>query len=421
MNNHPTSNTLMSMKRLGEWLPTREATLCEFRKKLAAHVKENRLDQELFPVVRELAELVNTNPILRMYFTKAISQAVEFCHKKGYELGYTTFDELIGLINGVMTQSISFDTTELVGCPLNALLDWPMCMPSGFSLFRFPELNAQLKNVLNFWCNFLSGPDSRTYLNDTAPTGWFCNEAIEKTQMMQFECDPTQPYWGFTSWNNFFTRRFKPGERPVASPNDSKVIVSACEATPYNIQTDVKLQDTFWIKSQPYSLQDMFTASRAKWAELFVGGSVYQAFLSAYNFHRWNTPVTGTIVDAYQVDGTYYSDATSEGLDPAGPNNSQGYITAVAARAVVILKCDDPALGHVACVFVGMAEISSCIIDRKIGEHVQKGDELGYFQYGGSTHCLIFQPGVIQSFIPKPPFDINTQPIAVNSQIATAN
>ena len=65
----------------------------------------------------------------------------------------------------------------------------------------------------------------------------------------QFEYDPEDEHWGFASWNDFFTRRFKDGARPVASPDDDKVIVSACESTPYGISTDVQRQDRFWIKS----------------------------------------------------------------------------------------------------------------------------------------------------------------------------
>ncbi len=47
-----------------------------------------------------------------------------------------------------------------------------------------------------------------------------------------------------------------------------------------------------------------------------------------------------------------------------------------------------------------MSEVSSCMIDPKIqpGHHVAKGEELGYFQFGGSTHCLIFRPGAIADF-----------------------
>lgn len=405
------------LSRRGRWLPASEDSIIKFRKDLAEHAKQPGIHTGLVPPVQELSDLVHTDPILRMYFTQAIDQAIA----AGYELHYTNITELMVLINALMTYAPPFDTSELVGCPLNALLDWPMCMPAGYALFRSTELNAKLKAVLQYWSRFLNGPDSRDFLNTTAPTGWFCDEAISYTNMQEFIYDESQPYWGYSSWNDFFTREFKPDARPVADPDNNKVIVSACEATPYNIEQNVQLSDTFWIKAQPYSLADIFTADQVDLAKNFVGGDVYQAFLSAYNYHRWHAPVSGRIVSAYLVDGTYYSDVESEGLDPAGPNDSQGYITEVAARAVIVIECDDTSLGKVACVFVGMAEISSCILEITEGQHVSKGDEIGYFQYGGSTHCLIFEPGVIQSFVPQPPFNFDSQPIKINSQLATAN
>ena len=50
---------------------------------------------------------------------------------------------------------------------------------------------------------------------------------------------------------------------------------------------------------------------------------------------------------------------------------------------------------------IGMVEISTCVINDYIepGYNVKKGEELGYFQFGGSTHCIIFQNEV--TFIKK--------------------
>lgn len=42
--------------------------------------------------------------------------------------------------------------------------------------------------------------------------------------------------------------------------------------------------------------------------KLFVGGTVYQAFLSALSYHRWHAPIDGTIKDVYKIPGTYYYD-----------------------------------------------------------------------------------------------------------------
>jgi phosphatidylserine decarboxylase len=384
-------------KRLGGWLPIDEAMLVAYRSSLLKHVQLR--NAPLLPEVEKLQALINNDPILRMNFTMAIEQATA----EGHELRYSTIEELMQLINGVMTLSPSFDTSALVGCPLNAILDWIMCVPSGFEAFRSPELNAQMKKVLNTWGTFLDSEASCEYLNTDSPKGWFCPEAYETIKMNEFQYDPEKPYWGFTSWNNFFTRKFKDGERPVAEPDNSKVITSACESTPYAIEQNVKLSDTFWIKSQPYSLKDMFTAPKEELAQKFVGGTVYQAFLSAYNYHCWHAPVSGTISDLYLVEGTYYSEAESEGQDPAGPNNSEGYITAVAARMVIVIDCDDKSLGQIACIFVGMAEVSSCVNVVNIHDHVTKGDEIGYFQFGGSTYCMIFQKEVvIQNFFTFP-------------------
>lgn len=187
----------------------------------------------------------------------------------------------------------------------------------------------------------------------------------------------------------------------MASPDDGKVIVSACESTPYGISTDVKRQDRFWIKSQPYSLADLLANDDS--VDQFVGGTVYQAFLSATNYHRWHSPVAGTIVRAFVVAGTYYSEADSEGADAVEPMNSQSYLAHVAARAVILIEAEDPAIGLMAFVAVGMSEVSSCLIGSKVtpGYHVGKGEELGYFQYGGSTHCLVFRPGAIRRVRPR--------------------
>ncbi len=403
-------------RRLGSWLPRKEAELIAFRRDLAKKACERAGLAPRTSAVQELAMLIEGDPVMRMDLTRAISDAIE----AGYELGYSTIDELMDVIDYLMTYPPRFSEASLIHCPLNAVLDWPMCMPSGYALFRDPVVNAKLKRVLNVWSGFLDGPHSREYLNTSAPEGWLSPKAQEQLGMSQFICDPDKPYWGFSSWNSFFTRRFKPDARPVAQPDNSKVIVSACEASPYNIQHEVKLRDNFWIKSQPYSLEEMFTARERNVAQEFVGGSVYQAFLSAFNYHRWHAPVAGRIVKAYHVDGSYYSDAESEGVDPGGLNDSQGYTTSVAARAIIVIDCDDRQIGLVGCVFVGMADVSSCVIEALPGQRVAKGDEIGFFQYGGSTYCLVFRPNVVRSFVPHAPFDDEAPPIKVNAHIATA-
>ncbi len=69
---------------------------------------------------------------------------------------------------------------------------------------------------------------------------------------------------------------------------------------------------------------------------------------------------------------------------------------------------------------VGMAEVSSCDITVYEGQHVKKGDQLGMFHFGGSTHCLFFGPQVKLEFDmhgQKP--GLNSSNIPLKSKIAT--
>ena len=98
------------------------------------------------------------------------------------------------------------------------------------------------------------------------------------------------------------------------------------------------------------------------WQPQFEGGTIYQAFLSALSYHRWHAPVSGTVVKTYLVEGTYYSEALNDGNDPSVPNDSQGYIAEVTTRALIFIEADNPDIGLMCFMAVGMAEVSTCDI-----------------------------------------------------------
>lgn len=155
-------------------------------------------------------------------------------------------------------------------------------------------------------------------------------------------------------------------------------------------------------------------------AQQFVGGTIYQAFLSATSYHRWHSPVSGRIVKTRVIDGSYYAQSPTAGFDPASPNQSQGYITQVASRGLVFIQADNPKIGLMAVMFVGMAEVSSNEITVYEGQHVNKGDELGMFHFGGSTHTLIFRPEVKLDFdLRGQTPGLDTKNIPVRARIAS--
>ena len=145
-------------------------------------------------------------------------------------------------------------------------------------------------------------------------------------------------------------------------------------------------------------------------AHQFAGATVYQAFLSALSYHRWHSPVSGTVKKAYVVDGTYFSEPLFEGLGDhetaeitqGGISTGQGYITSLAARAIIFIEADNPNIGLMAFIGVGMDEVSTCDITVKEGQHVKKGEQTGMFHFGGSSHCLLFRKGVKVEGFPRP-------------------
>ena len=141
----------------------------------------------------------------------------------------------------------------------------------------------------------------------------------------------------------------------------------------------------------------------------FISGTVYQAFLSALSYHRWHAPLSGRVVKTTLIHGFYFSEPPYSGFSPEHKPNeedeltwSNSYQTAVATRALIFIEADNSYIGLMVALFVGLTEVSTCEIGVKEGQRVQKGDEIGLFHCGGSTHCLIFREGVELLDLPDP-------------------
>ncbi len=382
------------------WLPNNEAVMRRWHEILSEAIRKNE-GKKLNPVIQKFQKLIDDDPVVRMYMTQMIQQ-IPPSYRKHHPKNLQDFLLQLNAVLSVAPPYISpghGEDSALVGTPFSAILIWTMGTPAGFAAYRNARINGMFKELLGVWTKFLNSEESRYVLNDSA-TGWMCKEAQNQLHMEDYIYKPEAPYWGFSSWNDFFTRQVKDGVRPIDGKSDNKVVVAPCDSTVYKIGRKAQARSEFWVKAQPYSLADMLNND---YVDQFVGGDVWQAFLSPFNYHRWHSPVKGTIRKAYVKEGLYFSQATSEGQDPTDQDHSEGYIAHVQTRAIIFIEADDEAIGLVCVMPIGMVEISSCIIADKIqpGRRVDKGEELGYFQFGGSTHCVIFRPGVIKEFRAK--------------------
>jgi phosphatidylserine decarboxylase len=342
---------------------------------------------------------------------------------------------MLQLFNNAIASSPEWSDSDSgpPGLAINNILTSVVITPAGFATFCSEKVNEKIRDVLNVWKTYLETEDS-AYVLTTDPNGWLSPNAIEqfseylpnKDFITAFGCDTTKPHWGFNSWDDFFARDFANIDetRPVSSPNDDSVIVNACESTAYNTASNVAEFSTFWLKGETYALKLMLNNDEL--APQFYGGSVYQAFLNVTDYHRYHSPVSGTIKKCYVVQGNYYALApdyidrtvAADSEEITSIIEAQSYLSIVATRALVFIEADNKDIGLMCFIAVGMVDVSSCEITVQDGQRVNKGDPLGSFHFGGSTHCLVFGP---QTKLTWTNSVLDKEHIAVRSAIGAAS
>ena len=332
---------------------------------------------------------------------------------------------MLELINDVIAQPPIFRDPRggAPGLSFNNILASVIVTPSGFNAFINDALNEAFKRVLSDWCTYLLSLESaRDSLTDDK---WLSNESIIGLSQSLYDFDPEDPkkafkrafvgdnedkdYWGFLSWNDFFSRPFISAEifdeyRPMADPNNPNLIINPADSRMYGIATNVSEMDSFWLKGHRYSLKHLLNGDEGgdgRRHEKFIGGTVYQAYLLPSDYHQWAMPFSGTLKEVITMPGTYF--ALSNALvDPAQPDEFASlveglpYLCTVSARKIAILEADDEKIGTVCFIPVGLQEISSLKFfhEENKEKHLEKGEALGAFQFGGSTVCLVFEPKV---------------------------
>ncbi len=354
-------------------LPTDRRAVDDWLRTVTEETKSLTMEN-LRPSVTGVRQLIDRDSVVRMYVNEMIRQ-VPVEHRQGIE----DADQLLLHLNAIPTKAPAYDSNKnrRIAFPMSTLFVYMMMTTAGEALFRHREFNEKIRGVLQDWQGFLDSEASKKVLG-----GWLSRPAWNELKLEDFVTKK-----GFKSYNEFFHREIKEDRRPLDQGED--VIVSANDGEVYKLAQDVKETDHFWVKGQPYSLKDMFGGSGH---EPFLGGTVLQSFLSGADYHRWHAPVTGQVTDCRKINGLLFSDLEASGYDPTAGTYSQGYGASVNNRGLVVIE--NAKVGKVAVMPIGITEISSVQFDKDkvgVGKTVQKGDQLGWFSYGGSSLCLVFQ------------------------------
>jgi phosphatidylserine decarboxylase len=274
----PREGVCPAPRHVGGWLPDNPKAVFKYIEKVVDKVKHDPPPRS--QAVRDLENLINTDPEAYMLFNEMLDE-IPLPYRNQGPWPVKDVPTLLSSLDLILTTAPYWTSASdaQIGTPINALLLWPMATTAGFAVFLKSNVNEVLKNILNHWGDFLSSSDSCSTLNDQEG-GWLSTNALQSPHLMNFAanyvCDPALPHWGFTSWDDFFTRQFRDGVRQVAGVGDDSIIASAAESTPFSVQTGVQLFDKYWIKGQPYSLTHMMDHDPR--ATNFVGGTVSRRF-----------------------------------------------------------------------------------------------------------------------------------------------
>ena len=181
----------------------------------------------------------------------------------------------------------------------------------------------------------------------------------------------------FDSYNDFFKRKLVPGARTIDMTDEG--FVSPCDSrlTVYDIE-DTERQ-TFNIKDSEYTVASLLRDK--KLARHYRGGKLWLFRLCVDDYHRYIYNVSGKQSDVRRIEGLYHT---------VNPIASEYYdIYKENTREYCLIRTQDA--GTIIDMEVG-ALLVGRIVNRYVDStDVRRGEEKGYFEFGGSTIILLIQ------------------------------
>ena len=206
-----------------------------------------------------------------------------------------------------------------------------------------------------------------------------------------------EPRGGWKSYNEFFARSCKPGTRPVAAIEDSRVITSPADSS-FDGAWEIRDDDTIEIKGIHWKISELLEGSPYK--DRFAGGMWMHSFLGPSDYHRQHCPVAGRVLESRDIMGVVYLQVEAVPDPATGRNKLDGKRVAkfdapdepgyefMQNRGLVVM---DSPIGLVAILPMGMGQVSSVVMTAEEGRVLRKGEEISYFQFGGSDIVMVFE------------------------------
>jgi len=195
----------------------------------------------------------------------------------------------------------------------------------------------------------------------------------------RYGLDPSefaQPLDTFASFDDFFTRKLRPSARPIS---DSPLICPADGR--YWVCPSISRSEGFLVKGRWFDLDSLLQSKEM--AEQYSGGAMVMARLCPTDYHRFHFPCSGHVGQSRQLPGSLRS------VNPWATHNRMS-IFSENKRAITLLE--NESFGQVLIVEVGATCVGTIHQTFLPDQEVEKGDEKGYFSFGGSSMILLFEP-----------------------------
>ncbi|MDR2603380.1 MAG: archaetidylserine decarboxylase [Puniceicoccales bacterium] len=186
----------------------------------------------------------------------------------------------------------------------------------------------------------------------------------------------------FTSFNDFFIRKLKPSARPISPKSNT---ITAPTDGRHLAYVNMKNLSPFFIKGEQLSVEDLIIDKAT--AKKFTNGSVLISRLSPIDYHRFHFPIACVPNKTFLIRGEY---------SPIHPMAMNGMIDTFLRNKKTSTLLHTENCGNILMVEIGamcVGSIRQTFVPKK---PVLKGDEKGYFEFGGSTVILIFENGRVQ-------------------------
>ncbi len=195
---------------------------------------------------------------------------------------------------------------------------------------------------------------------------------------------------GWLTFNQFFARQVRPGKRPVDSRCDDSVIVSPADAV-FQGQWVIEEDSKITAKGLTWSVMDLLEGS--PFQERFRGGLYTHSYLDVNDYHRFHVPVGGVVKEVRKIPGRVDMDVIRKPDGTLhGTTDGTGF-QFTQDRGLIILHTP---VGLVAVLPIGMAQVSAVNLTAEVGVSLAKGEEFGFFSFGGSDIVTLFEHGKVK-------------------------